>query len=241
MFLEKNLVDKEGIVCGIYGKYLRGFLQDCVVSELQVNDFQRHRGPDFQSSKSLNNNRVLLQHQRLSIIDLSELGNQPMTTDCSRCQSGVWIVYNGELYNYKALKDDLVLKGHVFKSSTDTEVILHLYHEYGINMLSKLNGIFSFAIFDGREHTQSDFIRTNDLLVVRDPLGVKPLYYAQHDMSFTFASELKTLLLDKNLKREIDLEAVSDYMCYLWSPSPRTMLKNVCKLEPGNFLLGMAR
>ena len=75
------------------------------------------------------------------------------------------------------------------------------------------------------------------MLVVRDPLGVKPLYYAQHAIGFTFASELKTLLLDKNLKREIDLEAVSDYMCYLWSPSPRTMLKNVCKLEPGNFLL----
>ena len=145
-------------------------------------DLLSHRGPDDQGIFITDDNLIGLGHRRLSIIDLSTNGQQPME---SRCKNIV-ITYNGEIYNYKEIKKKLVKKGYSFFSKTDTEVLLALYLEMGEEMLTELNGIFSFAIWDNRDET---------LFIARDHLGIKPLYYFCNDNYFIFSSEIKSSII----------------------------------------------
>jgi asparagine synthase (glutamine-hydrolysing) len=183
-----------------------------------------HRGPDNLQCEYIADEKLGLSHSRLSIIDLSSSSNQPLW-DVKRSHC---ISFNGEIYNYKDLRDGLVAKGYEFQSAGDAEVLLNLYIEYGVKGFSKLNGIYAFAIWDAS---------SKELLVARDPLGVKPLYYSESSTGFVFASELKSLLQDTSISRELDRTALSHYLRYLWCPAPLTPLKAVKKLEPGCVLL----
>ena len=182
-----------------------------------------HRGPDDAGSTFLAQEHIGLAHRRLSIIDLSAAGHQPMwSPDFTAC-----ITYNGEIYNYRELREELLRGGVEFRGHSDTEVLLHLYLREGEDLVSRLNGIYAFAIWDARSH---------DLFLARDPLGVKPLYYAETSKGFLFASELKSLLQSPDVERGLDLRALDYHMHYQWSPAPHTMLRQVRKLEPGTAL-----
>ena len=163
-------------------------------------------------------------HQRLSIIDLSDAGRQPMSNE----DGTIWVTYNGEIYNYRELADDLKKKGHQFKSDTDTEVVLHLYEEEGTNAVNRLNGMFAFAIWDEN---------TNRLWVCRDRIGIKPVVYYWDGEHFTFASEIKALLTDPIISKELDFEALQLYLAFNYVPAPFTIFKGIKKLEPGKYLL----
>jgi asparagine synthase (glutamine-hydrolysing) len=204
-----------------------------------------HRGPDGAGAVELRPGGraapVGLAHRRLAIIDLSAEGAQPMAAPCPRCGSesihDLALTYNGEIYNFAELREDLRARGHAFHSGTDSEVLLHLYAERGMEMLPLLNGIYAFAICDGRERGRPEGVERGDLLMARDPLGVKPLYHAQLPGGFVFASELKALLPVPGLPRDLDPVAIHHHLAYLWAPAPRTMLKAVAKLPPGHALL----
>ena len=230
-------------MCGIVGycgQFQRQLLQ-------QMCDAVAHRGPDDQGSIFLHTGKgpVGLAHRRLKIIDLSKAGHQPMSVECPRCANQfmtpddqkLWIVYNGELYNYREIRSDLEKRGHDFHSNSDTEVLLHLFSEKGTGMLECLNGIFAFAIYDGRTRPQDHKIHSGDLFLARDGLGVKPLYYSETKNGFLFASELKALLKCDNISRELDYIAINQYLTYLWSPAPRSPLKAVKKLKPGEAVI----
>lgn len=200
-----------------------------------------HRGPDGDGALVLTTPHIGvttgLAHRRLSIIDLSPNGRQPMTVRCPRCRASspqdLALTYNGELYNYRELRAQLQSQGHVFHSQTDSEVLIHLYAEHGTEMLPKLNGIFAFALHDGRENDRPARIERGDLLLVRDPLGVKPLYLSATPRGVLFASELKSLVQCSDVVRSIDKIALHYHLAYLWTPAPRTLLEGVEKLEPG--------
>lgn len=198
-----------------------------------------HRGPDGDGAVVLGQGRDTtgLGHRRLAIIDLSPQGRQPMTVACPRCGASrleeLALTYNGELYNYQALRSELETRGHRFHSQTDSEVLLHLYAEYGPAMVERLDGIFAFAIRDGRREGRPAGVEPGDLFIARDQLGVKPLYYAQTAAGFLFGSELKAILQAREVDRTLDLEALHYHLAYLWCPAPATMLKAVRKLEPG--------
>lgn len=205
-----------GIV-GYYGNFDRKLLSD-------MNDLLAHRGPDASGLYYADQAPLGLGHRRLSIIDLSPAGAQPMWD----AQNKVVITFNGEIYNYRELRESLIRDGFVFNSRTDTEILLNLYLRNGFDMLKLLNGIFAFAIHDTRD---------NSLFLVRDGFGVKPLYYTTTSKGFLFASELKALLLESSVSREISHEALHYYLSYSWAPSPWTMLREVKKLEPGHALI----
>lgn len=203
-------------VCGIagfYGDFDRDLLD-------QMSGAIAHRGPDGEGTIIIPESGLGLAHRRLSIIDLSERGRQPMW-DASET---VVIVYNGELYNFRELRETLIGKGYTFRSQTDTEVLLNLYREYGEDMLGRLNGMFAFAIWDAG---------TKSLFLARDGMGVKPLYYAETPAGFLFASELKSLLASPDVDRTVNPAAIRNHLRYLWCPAPETMLQSVRKLEPG--------
>ena len=178
------------------------------------------RGPDDQGTYIKDN--VALGQRRLSIIDL-EKGHQPMFNE----DGSVVIIYNGEVYNFRELRATLLEKGHVFKTHSDTEVIVHAYEEYGEDCLKHFNGMFAFAIWDSRNQT---------LFLARDRFGKKPLYYAFFDNQFIFGSELKAILKHPAAKKEIDLNALSKYLAYEYVPSPYSIFKNIYKLEAGCML-----
>lgn len=203
-------------MCGI-GGFSGRFKPELLTA---MNTAMVHRGPDDGGVLSLPDQQIGLCHRRLSIIDLSPLGHQPMW-DVSR---RVAIVFNGEIYNYRELRADLEQRGHPFASHSDTEVLLNLYLAEGEGMLARLNGMFAFAIWDQEKRR---------LFVARDGFGVKPFYYAETASGFVFASELKALLQEPGIPRTIDAQAVLNYITYLWCPAPRTMLSSVKKLPPG--------
>ena len=184
----------------------------------------RHRGPDDAGVFVEERAGVGLGHARLSIIDLSPLGHQPMAV----LDGSVQIVFNGEIYNYRELRKELESKGHVFVGHSDTEVLLHLYVEEGESFLERLNGIFALAIYDRR---------SDALLVARDALGVKPLYYSQTPRGFAFASEIKGLLALVPESRAVDFLALHRYLSFLWCPGDGTPLEQVRKLGPGEAML----
>ena len=177
-----------------------------------------HRGPD--GSGLWSEDGVALGHRRLSIIDLSDAAAQPMHTPDGRYV----MTYNGEIYNYRDLRSGLEQSGIVFRTGSDTEVLLHMFARDGLACVGKLNGIFAFAIWDRETHTLS---------MARDHLGVKPLYYAALSRGFLFASELKALTLCPDLPRDLDPATVGDHLGYLWTAGEHTMLKGVKKLRPG--------
>jgi asparagine synthase (glutamine-hydrolysing) len=183
-----------------------------------------HRGPDDAGSFFDDGAAVGLGHARLSIIDLSPLGHQPMQA----LDGAVQLVFNGEIYNYRELRKELEAKGHAFRGHSDTEVILHLYLEEGERMLSRLNGIFTVAFFDAR---------TGTMLVARDALGVKPLYYTEQPHGVAFASEIKGLLRLVPGLRELDPVSLHRYLTFLWCPGEGTPLKAVRKLLPGEAMV----
>lgn len=180
-----------------------------------------HRGPDdegFHVSGPLG-----LGHRRLSIIDLGG-GHQPMTNE----DSTVWVAFNGEIYNFKDLHDELVKKGHVFKTRSDTEAIVHLYEEEGERCFERLRGMFAIAVWDARNQT---------LILARDRVGKKPLFYFYDGSRIAFASEMKGLLELPNIPREIDLEAIADYFSFLYIPAPKSIFKHIRKVLPGHYIV----
>jgi asparagine synthase (glutamine-hydrolysing) len=159
---------------------------------------------------------VGLGHRRLSIIDL-ESGQQPLSNE----DGSVWITFNGEIYNFQSLKQELMGKGHVFRTNSDTETIVHAYEEWGVNAVERLRGMFAFVIWD--ENRQQ-------LFMARDRLGKKPFYYCFDDDQFVFGSELKAILEAGNINRSIDLTSMSDYFSLLYVPAPKTIFKSIKKL-----------
>lgn len=199
-------------MCGILiasGKY------DVTSLNLSLNKIS-HRGPD--ATRHVTVDGVYMGHTRLAIIDLSPAGNQPMASHCGRYT----IVFNGEIYNFEYLKKELSDNGFIFKTNSDTEVILALYSIYKDKLLKKLNGIFSFVIFDSFE---------NVYFVARDAMGVKPLYYYKNDDILVFSSELKAI--KDYIDKLIDVDAIKKYLTYMWCPGERTAYKNVFKFPPG--------
>lgn len=179
-----------------------------------------HRGPDSQGIYT--GERVALGIRRLRIIDLFR-GDQPIFNE----DRSLVVVFNGEIYNYRELRQSLQAKGHRFYTDSDTEVLVHLYEECGEEGVSQLNGIFAFALWD--EKNQS-------LFLARDHLGVKPLYYAHTPRGLVFASEMKALLTQEEISRRLDLYALDDFLTYRYVPAPRSILQGISKLLPGHWL-----
>jgi asparagine synthase (glutamine-hydrolysing) len=226
-------------MCGIVG-FQGNFSPDLLQA---MTDAVAHRGPDGQGGVMIGQDAAMgtgLGHRRLSIIDLSDAGAQPMcaTPDAGGgMHSGLTLVYNGEIYNFRELRSELEGDGHEFRSRTDSEVLLHLYERDGLGMMERLNGIFAFAIHDDRPSGRPEGMARGSVLLARDPMGVKPLYYAELPSGFLFGSEIKALLEERSLPRDIDPVALHNTLAYLWSPAPRTMLRAVRKLEPGSALI----
>ncbi len=183
-----------------------------------------HRGPDDSGVYVDTAAGIGLGHVRLSILDLSPLGHQPMVG----ADGAVVLVFNGEIYNFRELRLELELRGHSFRGHSDTEVLLKLYLTEGEAMLPRLNGIFAFAVWDGRSQS---------MLIVRDGLGVKPLYYSETGRGVAFASEIKGLLSLVPEARELDAAALHRYLSFLWCPGEGTPLKAVRKLLPGEAMV----
>ncbi len=187
-------------------------------------DVLRHRGPDDAGEWWSADACVGLGHRRLAIIDLSPAGHQPMQD----AGGGLCIVFNGEIYNFADLRQELIAKGHAFRSHSDTEVILAAYREWGTDCLSRLNGMFAFALYDSRRR---------QLFIARDRAGEKPLFYAPTHGALRFASELKGLMADPALARRIDREALDCYLAMGFVPGERSMLQGVKKLPPAHALV----
>lgn len=183
-----------------------------------------HRGPDAEGVRFFADDRVALGHRRLAIIELSDGGIQPMATADGR----LWISFNGEIYNYRDLRRELELSGYVFRTNSDTEVILNAYAQWGAACLNRLRGIFAFGIWD--ESRQQ-------LWLARDHLGVKPLYYFHNNERFIFASELKAILADSSVPRRPSKEAIADYLTYGYVPYHRSIFEQIAKLPAGHHLI----
>ena len=207
-------------MCGIAG-FLGNFGRECLD---QMSLAIAHRGPDGSGVYHDGGRGLGLAHRRLAIIDLSDAGLQPMW-DLDRRAA---IVFNGEIYNFRELRRELQETGMQFRTQTDTEVILNLYLRTGVECLARLNGIYAFALWDGLKQ---------ELLVARDGLGVKPLYYADTPDGVAFASEIKALKHVPGLDRSIDVAALAQYLTYLYCPAPRTPWRGVRKLLPGEALI----
>jgi asparagine synthase (glutamine-hydrolysing) len=228
-------------MCGICGEInLRiGVRPDSIKKMCRV---LAHRGPDDEGMVFIKGDQyaelrnaleftpvqnyfdVGMGHRRLSIIDLSSAAHQPM---CNENRS-VWIVYNGEIYNFHDLRKELIDKGHLFKSNSDTEVILHGYEEWGVDCLNRFRGMFVFALWDNNRKR---------LFMARDRLGEKPLVYFRQNGQFAFASEIKALLQIPRIKREVNAYAIHHYLTYQYIPSPGTIFQGIQKLPPGHYLL----
>jgi asparagine synthase (glutamine-hydrolysing) len=208
-------------MCGIFGVFDRN--GGPVTHELiqRMGSVLQHRGPDGEGRYVCN--QIGLGHRRLSIIDVTG-GSQPITNENGTLQ----IVFNGEIYNYIELREELVKAGHIFKTQSDTEVILHGYEEWGTACVERFNGIFAFAIWN---------CVNGSLFLARDHLGVKPLYYAIVGRRISFASEIKALLQDKECPREVDLEALGQLFTLRYVPSPKTLFSGIRKLPPAHCML----
>ncbi|MGB7516670.1 MAG: asparagine synthase (glutamine-hydrolyzing) [Candidatus Acidiferrum sp.] len=209
-------------MCGICGKLMLG--GEATVSPALVKamaDTLYHRGPDDDGYYV--SGPIGLGFRRLAIIDLQR-GHQPVSNEDGTIQ----IIFNGEIYNYQELRESLLAKGHVFKTQSDTEVIVHLYEELGPQCLERLRGMFAFAIWD--ENTKS-------LLLARDRVGIKPLYYCLTDRSLVFGSEIKAILADPSIGREIAPEMIDRFLTFLYLPGQETLLRGIRKLLPGHYLL----
>ncbi len=205
-------------MCGIAG--IVGLADKDAITAMT--DIQKHRGPDDMGILVLDDHMVGLGHRRLSIIDLSEAGHQPM----ANATRTLWITFNGEIYNYRDLRKELAAKGYRFRSESDTEVLLAAYEEWGERCLEKLNGMFAFAVYDCSKKR---------LFAARDRLGIKPFYYYQSDELFVFASEIKAILECPNVKKRPDYKALCTPARF--QISPRTGFENILKLPPAHYLI----
>jgi asparagine synthase (glutamine-hydrolysing) len=208
-------------MCGIAGWYGSGRSQDSAVFLKNMLGAIVHRGPDDEGQYI--EGPVALGIRRLSIMDVQG-GHQPIPNE----DRTVWVVFNGEIYNFPELRNELEAKGHIFTTHSDTEVIVHGYEEWGDECVGRLNGIFGLAIWDSRRRR---------LLLARDPFGVKPLYYHDDGRRLAWASEIKALLVDSSIPRRVDLEALDLYLTFRFVPSPRTMFAQISKLPPGHRLI----
>lgn len=209
-------------MCGICGKL--NFDRDKSVDGALLKsmaDAIHHRGPDDEGY--YRSGAVGFGFRRLSIIDLNT-GHQPISNE----DGSVWIVFNGEIYNYQELRESLLAYGHVFRTQTDTEVIVHLYEEFGEACVEKLRGMFAFAIWDENK---------KQLMLARDRVGIKPLYYWLSDHSIVFGSEIKAILADPEVKPEVAPEMIDRFLTFLYLPGEETLLRDVHKLAPGSYLL----
>ena len=212
-------------MCGICGmiNYKGPVDKDTI---MRMNYLLQHRGPDDEGTYINNQTQVCvgLGHKRLSIIDLSPAARQPISNE----DNSVYLIINGEIYNYKILTEELKQKGHRFKSGSDSEVVVHLYEEYGPDLVRYLRGAFAFAIWDNRETI---------LMLARDRVGKKPLVYSNVDKKFCFASEFLPLVKSGLVNKEINFEALHYYLSFGYIPAPLSIYKNVSKLLPAHILL----
>lgn len=224
-------------MCGIAGL----FRPQIAVTTEDVSAVQRmlraqhHRGPDGEGLLAPTA-QVVLGHRRLAIIDRSEAGQQPMSNE----DGTVWITYNGEIYNFSALRAELTQRGHTFRSGTDTEVIVHGYEEWGIEgVLARLQGMFAFALYDARQQPERDQTTGGRLILARDRLGIKPLYYARlaDGEGLVFASEVKALRASQMVSEDRDRDALAGFLLLGSIPAPRTMLQHVASLPAGQYLV----
>jgi len=209
-------------MCGIAGFSLFNYQEGGSASLEAMHKAIVHRGPD--ASGIYLDEHIGLCHRRLSILDLSEAGNQPMFS----ADGNLVIVFNGEIYNFLELRAELEQQGVSFKSHTDTEVILALYAREGVKCLDKLNGMFAFALWDKTKQ---------ELFIARDRLGKKPLYYFSDKGRFAFGSEIKAILALQDIPREIRLDAVHDFFAYQYVPDPKSIFKHIHKLPPAHYLI----
>jgi asparagine synthase (glutamine-hydrolysing) len=215
-----KIINKIGnSVCGILAVYTK--------TELEKNKFEQalkkieHRGPDNTSYWNSTDKKVFMGHTRLSIIDISRDGNQPMFNETK----DIVLVCNGEIYNFKSLRENLVEKGHKFKSKSDSEVILHAYEEWGDDFIDKLEGMFAFVLWDEKKER---------FIFARDGIGIKPLYYYKDDNSIIFSSELDPIIELTNQKLKLSIKGLSYLLSICHVPAPYTIWENIYKLEPGH-------
>ncbi len=203
-------------ICGIVGANDRDLIAGMARS-------LEHRGPDDGDVRHFPEAGLDLGHRRLSIIDLSPRGRQPMTNE----DGTLWITFNGEIYNFRELKAGLDPERHRFNSDSDTEVILHLYEEHGTGAFARLNGMFAFALYDSR---------IGRLFLVRDHLGIKPLYFVEAGGAFLFGSEIKAILATGLYSPEIDWQSVNDFFSFLYIPAPGTIYRGISQLPAAHWL-----
>jgi len=214
-------------VCGICGafRFDRADSPQKITEEvlIRMRDTLVHRGPDDAGVWISPDLRAGLAHRRLSIVDLSSAGRQPMSNE----DGTIWVSFNGEIYNHLELRRSLEAKGHRYRSATDTESLLHLYEEMGSRFLERLDGMFAIALCDSPR---------GELLLARDRIGIKPLYYALLPDQILFASEIKAILAHPSVSPSLDFEAFIDYLTFISSPAPSTLFTGIRKLRPGTFL-----
>src|SRR5277367_86657 len=210
-------------ICGIFEYEPSGQVTEDLVRRMTQTII--HRGPDDEGIYTAPG--VGLGFRRLSIIDVAG-GHQPISNE----DGSIWVMLNGEIYNYAELRQDLLSHGHKFATRSDTESIVHLYEEYGEDCFRRLRGMFAIALWDSR---------TRQLVLARDRVGKKPLYYAADSKRILFGSELKCLLAGDSLPRDINIEALSDYFSLGYIPAPKTIYRSVQKLLPGHYLVASAQ
>jgi asparagine synthase (glutamine-hydrolysing) len=214
-------------MCGIVGAMWNGKRRSISAETLDsMTDILSHRGPDGRGTYAKqfpSGTGIAIGHRRLAIIDL-EGGHQPLSNE----DGTVWITFNGEIYNFRELRHELEARGHRFQTDSDTETIVHLYEDLGPQCLHRLRGMFAFAIWDSRQQL---------LLMARDRLGQKPLVYRQIDDQLLFASEIKAILQVPGIRREVDAEALNQYLTFGYVPHPRTMFRGINKLPPAHYAI----
>ena len=210
-------------MCGITGVYYFDKKKPDLSLLKKMGDTISHRGPDHEGYYR-NNEGIGFCHRRLSILDLTDSGNQPMSNE----NETIWLVFNGEIYNYKELKANLERKGYKFKSNSDTEIIIKCYEEYGVDCVKYFNGMFAFSLWDSK----------NDIFfAARDRIGIKPFYYYSNDKMFAFASEIKSLHVHPEIIKEPNDEGIFNYLLFDHQIDHQTWFKNINTLEPGSFLI----
>jgi len=210
-------------MCGICGEFITTSNKEINETVLdKMTDIIEHRGPDDRGIYISNDKKLGFGFRRLSIIDLSPNGHQPMCNE----NGDIWIVFNGEIYNHLEIRKDLEKK-HTYRSKSDTETLIHAYEEYGERFVDKIDGMFAIAIWDSRKKL---------LLLYRDRIGKKPLYYTSKNGKFVFASEIKSILQDPDISAEVNETALYHYLTFINTPTPYTLFNNIYKLESGHYL-----
>ena len=209
-------------MCGIIGEISTKKIG--IEKFIQMRDELKHRGPDDAGLYINKKGNVALGHRRLSIIDLTSSGKQPMSNE----NNELWLTFNGEIYNYIELREELIKKGHEFKSKTDSEVVIHAYEQWGVDCLKKFCGMFAFGIWDEK---------TSNLFVARDRIGIKPLYYYSDDNEFIFSSEIKGIIKNNKIERRINPTALKYYFIYRYIPAPYSIWQGIYKLPPAHYLM----